>query len=211
MRYVERRERGAVTLAELLLVVVIIGLLFIIAAWNWRNQIGRGYDARRKSDLARIKIAFEDYYNDNECYPLEGTLNNCGGDDLKPYMAEIPCDPTKKTPYVYLPDDPDGCNGYRVLAALEDESDPDIGKVGCSVQEGCGYYVTSYNYGISAGGPVFGYIGPPLGGPETGPYFACDPSGICNSYGNPQTFCSIWWNDLHCMNLCGIAANRCSQ
>lgn len=213
-----RRNRGAVTLAELLIVIAILALLFIIAAWNWRNQIGRGYDARRKSDLARIKIAFEDYYNDKECYPPSGTLDDCGGPGLKPYMPEIPCDPTKRIPYVYIVDD-DDCHSYRVLAALEDESDPDIGRVGCSVGGGCGYYETAYNWGISSGESVFGIvegpgstptITPPIT-PPSGPVYACTPGGACNIYANPGgvSNCPVWWIGACPEGACSVDANRC--
>ena len=205
------------TLAEVLITIAIIALLFIIALWNWRNQIGRGYDARRKSDLARIKIAFEDYYNDKNCYPPDTILENCGGGELQPYMKEIPCDPTKRIPYAYIPEDPDGCSGYRVLAALEDTSDPDIAKVGCSVSEGCGYGPV-YNYGISSGVPVLG-SGPPIGEPPTStpaptvpavPAWACTPDGTCNFYADPQTNgCPVTASSCAALD-CSILANRCA-
>lgn len=206
------------TLAEVLITIAIIALLFIIALWNWRNQIGRGYDARRKSDLARIKIAFEDYYNDHNCYPPDDVLTICDGNALVPYMPKIPCDPTKRTPYVYFPEDPDGCSGYRVLAALEDSSDPDIGKVGCSVAQGCGYTDTAYNYGISSGVGVFGAGG---GSPQPtptptptpgGPTYACTPTGQCDIYANPgSSGCPVWFDVPGCNSQCGNPANRCAQ
>ncbi len=201
------------TLAELLIVIAIIALLFIIAMWNWRNQIGRGYDARRKSDLARIKIAFEDYYNDKNCYPPGGTLDNCGGQQLQPYMAQIPCDPTRRTPYVYIPLAPDGCSGYRVLAALQDTSDPDIAKIGCSVGGGCGYANASYNYGISSGVPVLltGSAGS-TPTPVSGGAWACAPDGTCNLYADPvASGCPVTFSSGTCDNQCDNPANRCIQ
>jgi len=199
------------TLAEVLITIAIIALLFIIALWNWRNQIGRGYDARRKSDLARIKIAFEDYYNDKNCYPPDTILENCGGGELQPYMKEIPCDPTKRTPYAYIPLAPDGCSGYRVLAPLQDTSDPDIAKIGCSVGGGCGYADVSYNYGISSGAPVLltgGAGSTPT--PLPGAAWACTNSGDCNLYADPVgSGCPVTASS--CGDLdCSILANRCA-
>ena len=62
-------------------------------------QIFKGYDTRRKADLAMLKTAFESYYADYDCYPPATILNNCGGADLQPYLSQIPCDPNDKTPY----------------------------------------------------------------------------------------------------------------
>lgn len=205
--------KSGFTLAELLITIAIIALLFIIAIWNWRNQIGRGYDARRKSDLARIKIAFEDYYNDKNCYPPDTVLENCGGPQLQPYMAQIPCDPTKRTPYVYIPLSPDGCSGYRVFTALQDTSDPDIERIGCSLGAGCGYSDANYNYGISSGAPVLlsGAGSTPTPTSPPGATWACTPGGDCNLYADPEASgCPV--TATNCADLdCSILANRCTQ
>lgn len=73
-------------------------------------QIFKGYDARRKDDLHKIKNALESYYADHDCYPLFPfkDANNhpsytCGSDMLKPYLLSMPCDPNSKKPYkIYL-------------------------------------------------------------------------------------------------------------
>ncbi len=101
-------KRNGFTLAEVLIVVTIIVLLglAILVGLNPMSQIFKGYDARRKSDLSKIKIAMEAYYSDHDCYPefpIVDAMNRpsyvCGSDILKPYLDSMPCDPTEKTPY----------------------------------------------------------------------------------------------------------------
>lgn len=96
------------TLTEILLVVsllIILGLALLIGL-NPMNQILKGYDSRRRADIQEIKIAFENYYADHECYPIstETDAKNqpsyiCGSDFLAPYLKTMPCDPTTKEPY----------------------------------------------------------------------------------------------------------------
>jgi len=97
------------TLNELLIVVTIVVLLGLamLVGINPMSQIFKGYDARRKSDLSKIKIALEAYYSDHDCYPefpeedaqFRPTYT-CGSDFLKPYLDSMPCDPNTKTPYI---------------------------------------------------------------------------------------------------------------
>ena len=81
------------TLMELLIVVAILAIIAIIFLLvNWKKNINRAFDARRKADIANIRSAFEEYYNDNECYPPTEVLNYCGSagtptDALNPGLA----------------------------------------------------------------------------------------------------------------------------
>ena len=138
------RDNAGWTLAELLIAIAIIAILFLLVWFGMKTQIDRGYDARRKADLDSIAKAFEEYYNDHDCYPPEGILDNCGGDELQPYLGKIPCDPASNTPYVYVPEN-NVCKGHRVCAALKDKGDPVISQIGCDPIEGCGWGV-GYNY-----------------------------------------------------------------
>ena len=123
-------------------------------------------------------------------------------------MREIPCDPAKRTPYVYIPLAPDGCSGYRVLAALQDTSDPDIAKLGCSVGGGCGYSDASYNYGISSGTSVSLTGGAATPTPPGS--WGCTPGGQCNLYADPVgSGCPVTFFSGDCDNQCGNPANRC--
>lgn len=79
-------------------IIVILGLAVLIGL-NPQAQFFKGFDTRRRSDLDKIKIAFETYYSDKGCYPPASVLTHCGGADLAPYLSSIPCDPNTNTPY----------------------------------------------------------------------------------------------------------------
>lgn len=90
-------------------------------------QIFKGYDARRRADLAKIKIALEAYYGDHDCYPVFPLRDAnglpsyvCDSDILAPYLASMPCDPTSKKPYtIYLTPVNSNCpQQYAVYAKI---------------------------------------------------------------------------------------------
>ena len=89
------------TLMELLVVITVIIVLGIalLVSINPMSQILKGFDTRRKSDLNKIKIAFEAYYSDHDCYPPSSVLSQCGSAALEPYLSSIPCDPSSKAAY----------------------------------------------------------------------------------------------------------------
>ncbi len=156
------KQQNGLTLIEILIVVTLLMLILLAIFKVFNIDVNRARDAQRKSDLESIKLAFEDYYNDNQTYPPESFLVDCGGDSLKPYLKEVPCDPITGKPYLYLPFPGDGDNslGYRILSYLDDHSDPIIEKLGC--QNGCGLPENSsdfgnemnYVYGIAQGVPL---------------------------------------------------------
>lgn len=117
------------TLAEILIVVTIIVILglIVLVGINPMAQIFKGYDARRKADLSKIKIALEAYYSDHECYPVFPTTDTqgrpsyiCDSDFLKPYLETMPCDPNSKEPYtLYLTPTDTACpQQYAVYAQI---------------------------------------------------------------------------------------------
>lgn len=204
------------TLIELLIVISIIGLLIILTLVNWKRQIARAHDSQRKTDLTKIARAFEEYYNDHECYPDQSVLNICGGNALSPYLAKVPCDPVRVVPYNYVPLDAGNlCIGYKMFAILEDTSDNDIARVGCSGAGGCGVG-GGYNYGISSGGNVVGssYASLPTPTPTPAPVgpFGCSPGGTCNSYSPVQAAvakCPIMFFASNCDNACSDPLKQC--
>ncbi len=221
-RRVRPGRRGpGFALAEILIVVAIIGIAQALLFTSWRTQVDRGNDAKRKSDLAHIKIAVEDYYNDNNCYPPESVFATCGGTELAPYLPKMPCDPVKKKPYSYVPLDGDPCTGYRLLTTLDNKADADIARVGCNGPDACGF--GPYNYGVSSGTVVVASgITVPGPGPTATPtptgaappptYFACTPQGACNVYADPiGSGCPVTYPEGTCANACGDPANRCAQ
>jgi prepilin-type N-terminal cleavage/methylation domain-containing protein len=151
------------TMIEVLIVTAILGILIIIAISMLPRQLDKARDGRRKSDLQKIKIAFENYYSDNECYPEPTILDECGGTGLNPYLANIPCDPKNETKYLYAPEGEDCPKYYRVFSNLEVDTDPVIEELGCDTVEGCGAHAffeldpdvgsdaVNYDYGVSEG------------------------------------------------------------
>ena len=224
------QKNSGLTLIELLIVIAIIAILTLIGLMSWRSQFNKAKDAARKDDLQKLSIALENYFNDNDCYPIAGILDNCGGDELSPYLAPIPCDPVTNTKYCYIPDDtlPGTCpRYYRLLSSLDYTNDPIIAKLQCHGDDYCGYESicatleqAGYNYGVSSlNVPVLNPLtspppsAPPSPGasPEPGTY-ACDPAGECNSYADTST-CGRTWSDINlCNAYCPTSApeERCA-
>ena len=150
-------KSSGLSVIEVLIVVTILAVLVLIGVQSFQRQLLRSYDGRRKADLAKIKIAFEDYYNDYQCYPPVNTLENyCNGSQihtLDSYLNPVPCDPQTHKAYLYkpFPSNTDACGGFRVYAALSNPTDADIATLRCNFSDGCGTGLGSYNYGVSDG------------------------------------------------------------
>lgn len=138
---------------ELLIVVAAIGILAVLVFFSYKIQISKGRDGKRKSDLAKIQQAFEDYMNDTGCYPNPEQITTnykiCG-QNFSPYLNILPCDPVNNSSYnfFYSYDENQSCKKwYKIYAKLEYEKDPIIEKVGC--KNGCGPG-NNYNYWVSS-------------------------------------------------------------
>jgi prepilin-type N-terminal cleavage/methylation domain-containing protein len=227
-------KRTGFSLIEVLMVLAIVGLLMVALFWWLMPQLARGRDGKRKADLNEIKTAFEDYYNDNSCYPPADVLENCGSLEFRPYLDSIPCDPDTAQPYAYVPLDPSGCTGYRVLAGLENEADPAIEQLSCDTSCGCGFG-EQYNYGIASGTPVSQAecteIVEPTPAPTATPAptssptptptpaptppgiegeYTCDSAGVCNfTYYPIPGNCPVSFLESNCQNQCVNVASRC--
>lgn len=211
------------TLAEILIVVAIIIILMMMVLVNLQNQINKSYDSERKSDLHKIRKAFNEYFNDFGCYPALTILDNCGSTGtsndnppgLAPYLPKIPCDPRTHQPYLYKPVDATNiCAGYKILAGLFDLADPAITQIGCSPTSGCGYG-SLYNWGLSEGGvvPTGQLVPTPTSTPYLSPTpgnYACSPGGFCKVYSNPQDAgCPVTYSDRLCSGQCVYPTNWC--
>lgn len=234
-----RTGESGFSLMELLVVIVVLILLFILIVMNWKNQVNKGYDGRRKSDLASLRTALEEHYNDRECYPT--TLGSCGGTALNPYLPAMPCDPRRNISYLYTSASGDWCKDYVLCAALDNTGDGDITSMGCNSVTGCGWGA-GYNYclasgttavaaGFDASAPAGGAGAPTPtptpGGPTPTPTpggttptptptpapsgnYACTPGGACNSYGIPMIWlCPKTFAASNCNNECGNPSVRC--
>lgn len=212
-RSLPRAKSRGFTLIEILVVFSIIAILTILGFMSWKAQIDKANDARRKADLERLRIAFEDFYNDYNCYPPAGVLDpdfldNCGGGDLKPYLDKIPCDPVTRKPYVFQLIGE--CHKYRILGTLSYKSDPVIAKLGCNGTNGCGFG-PEYNYGIASPNLLVGNPSPspaassqPSFSPQPGKY-GCTEIRRCEEVASPEK-CPFTFSDLiECQNFCVTA------
>lgn len=154
-------DQQGFTLTEVMIAVTILLFLVAMGYWAIRGQIAKGRDSKRKDDLERIRVAFEDYYNDHNCYPDVSLLQNCGGEDLAPYLDKIPCDPATGEPYIGVAgvSFEGGCNSwYKVYTQLEKEDDPLIAKLGLS--GGATIDGQEVNYGVSSPNVAVGVVPP---------------------------------------------------
>jgi len=187
--------KKAFTLIEIMIVIAILGILLILSMMSWRRQLDKARDADRKTDLQRLSVAFEDYYNDHECYPnpdiLAGPI-----DGLKPYLDKIPLNPITKASYYLEHSD---CASYRILTELDNDSDPVIDYLNCSPD--CGFDGVDANYGVSStnisvsNNPTASGAGEP----KT-LYYACqsiDPYD-CTSRGNSIPTCTPYYTSIDC-------------
>lgn len=205
MRSYQGARRGGFTMIEVMVSAVIVVILVFVFLPGIGKQLNRGRDARRKTDLDKIKGAWEVYYNDNGCYPPLCALNSCPEVVSEYFKGAVPTDPVTRFPYVYIPYPmgaegamPDECQnrraGFQVFAQLQDVRDTDIAELGCG-EEGCaalpetladpfnGYDKRDYNYGVTEGRAIGGEG---TGGAEGGdPY----PPGTCATTHTAGYFC----------------------
>lgn len=200
------KKNNGFTLIELLIIVAILAILIIMSLTLVPQQLAKARDGERKSDLQKIKIAFENYHNDNGCYPPSTVLQNCGGSsplehELSPYLQDIPCDPKDESYYLYLPYDSTGgagtCDGFRVWSKLEKTDDPVITSLSCNGATGCGAFAyfeaeigndaIGYNYGVSEGVPVLAGAFEEIINPGLENGYCC--SGVCNVWSSGEGYC----------------------
>lgn len=203
------RKPAGMSLIEILIVVAIIGVLGAALTLGFTRQLSRARDAQRKDHLEDIRVAFEDYYNDNQCYPPLATLTECGSTALDPYLKEIPCDPVDERPYVYFSLGGDVCSGYRVLVRLENTNDPNIESSGCDATNGCYWNDPAYNFGIAMGDSLLG--GQWQGGEGA---WGIGPNGVCLFYDQAalaEAACPTEYQTYGaCFTVSGCTGN-CSQ
>jgi prepilin-type N-terminal cleavage/methylation domain-containing protein len=108
------------TLIELLVVIAIIGLLASISMVSLNDARIKAKDAKRKADLAQVRLGLALYYDDHESYPvcnagdinnptidcyenplMPGSLEKELGSGPKPYMLDVPLDPKNQGIYKY--------------------------------------------------------------------------------------------------------------
>lgn len=125
------------TLIELMITMVIIGVVFgaVISATAGIQKQSR--NAQRKTDLSKIQTALQQYYTDENKYPLKESLGAASTSivgsisPLKTYLSPIPRDPRGGGVYYYEPRlskssgvscttaSPGSCHYYFLCATLE--------------------------------------------------------------------------------------------
>lgn len=192
-------QKSGFTLIEMLIVVALIALLLIAVILGTRLQLAKGYDATRKADLERLRIAFEEYASDHGCYPDPSILSHCGGPELQPYLDSIPCDPETKNPYI-ITVDKGLCVGKFIIAAqLADPNDPDAN---CAHT---GYYAIASN---NVTGDEL-YTGCGQSGQICSTYYTCQ-SGACVNAGSFRPACGPIWCEGSCgSGQCSKPINQC--
>lgn len=124
------RKKGF-TLIELLVVISVIGLLAALIMVNFNAARERARDVQRKSDLDQTKKALRMYYNDNNLYPVNGSLvwgspfQSADGNMV--YMRLLPQDPANQgaAPTYQYTQTNEG-QDFCLWATLENKSDTDI-------------------------------------------------------------------------------------
>ena len=145
------------TLVEILIVIAMLSVIatVLMSTLNPLEQIKKGTDAKRKSNLEQIQRALEMYYHDNNAFPassgdykiMVGATAYLWGDPWLPYINELPRDPSPGQSYIYY--SPASSNGqtYYLYASLErGGKDPDA----CNDGNGC----TSLSSGNPGAPPV---------------------------------------------------------
>jgi len=73
MRTKSKIITGGFTLIELLIAISLIGILtgVLLVVINPRGIQAKARDSQRVSDLAKVKVALENYFSDNRAYPIK--------------------------------------------------------------------------------------------------------------------------------------------
>ncbi len=148
VKYINKKD--GVTLIEVLIVVCILTIVAVIFSVGYTNQLKKSRDGKRRADMQKIKTSFEDYYNDNGCYPTNiSVFDNCHSKDLyvdggfAPWLASIPCDPLE-VPYEIVVSQTVCPSQFGIYSNLEYLNDPHLKANDCYT--GCG----DYNFGYSS-------------------------------------------------------------
>jgi len=136
-------KKNGFTLIELIIVVTILVVMsvILIGTINPIAQVNKGADAVRKKDINRVKTAFEEFNNDNKCYPTSTQLGQCG--KAWESISLWPCDPEdpEVKQYTYVIDSDLCPNWFKIRTKLSNLNDGQIP---------AGWTNTEYNFGVSS-------------------------------------------------------------
>ncbi|MBP6989200.1 prepilin-type N-terminal cleavage/methylation domain-containing protein [Candidatus Shapirobacteria bacterium] len=156
--------KRAITLVEVLIVMAIIAIMAIILIGILKPTaiMNKAIDAQTKKDLGRMKVAFEEYFNDNGCYPNQTKLaelmekSNCYSSTIFiPWINKWPCDHEGNPFVIQIGNDINCPKWFKILTKLNNELDVDIPKtwyvgdpLGSGEKIAVNYGVTSTNIGL---------------------------------------------------------------
>lgn len=179
------------TLIEVIILVAIIALLGLALIVSLTHHRQQAEDARIKSDLNRLKIAFEDYYNDHNCYPPSTWFDgpeDCSSSVFQPYLTTIPCSSKTLLPYP-LETDSTGCKWFKIYGSLTTPSSTTT----CSSTGS-----TLGNYGTSSSNVTISVLCSPSPTPSLPPSPVPSPipnnTYYCSAIGNCTYFDPNIWN-----------------
>jgi len=115
--------KSGFTLIELLITIAVLAILSTGVLFSVVSQRMKAEDSRIKTDLHDLKIAFEDYHNDKNCYPpLDwfDSASDCGSNNLSPYLNILPCDRKTGLPYVLRTST---CDTFVLYATIKNSND----------------------------------------------------------------------------------------
>jgi len=188
-------HQSGFTLVELLIVmtILVIFAVILIGIIKPNTLIGKANDSRRKSDLNKIRTAFEEFFNDKGRYPTATEINNWNQlsncdkviPDLKNYLRKWPCDPDKKLYQIVV-----GDNWFKVVTNLNYKQDKDIpvNWYNPETYADSGFDKSSVNYGVSSLNVL---------------WYGNDLSGVCDS-----NFCYIGAECNIASNVTGCNTSR---
>jgi len=107
-----RSDNSGFSITELMVATSIIGLIATMASANFDNALQSARDAQRKANIHQVQTALNIYYDDRGKYPVtlsdlpttDGWLvmkSDLENNDPKPYMPEVPHDPTNSGIYTF--------------------------------------------------------------------------------------------------------------
>lgn len=195
-----KNSKSGFSLIEILIVVAILAILIFlsITTLDPRLQLAKARDGQREADLKSLSLGFEDYIADNPCYPEESTLSTCGGEELKPYLRKVPCDPESRLPYLY--ERPE-CGKFILYTNLKTKN------LAFNYNNKGNYVVTSSNLRlepVEVGGSATPTLTVPTSEPG-GDYYGCF-SGVCKLLTGPVCQPS-YLGKSDCWGECGSHQN----
>lgn len=190
--FLKKKSKGF-TLIEILIVVSIIAILVVMFTVSFRQQRLKAEDTRTRNDLRLLKIAFEDYYNDNNCYPPAAWLSTCESTSLAPYLSNIPCQ-ANRDPFI-VEYDVTTCEWFKLYTELHINDTPELQLLWVYDASG-----SDYDYGVSSENVAISI---------NGPAYYCSAISNCTLFPIGQT-CTPAYSDANCGGTGCVAVGSCN-